>query len=69
MFADVNKDMLFINSEYVKPYILFNDNQYHTFKIIISDFNNNKVHASGTILNKDLPIIETVYDKNEQEIA
>ena len=46
LFADINKDMLFINPEYSKPYILFNDNKYHKFKMIISDFNNNKSYIS-----------------------
>ena len=29
----------------------------------ISDFNNNKVFVSGTVLNKKMPIIETIYDE------
>ena len=64
LFSGVNKEMLFINPEYSAPYILFEDNKYHEFKIIISDFNNNKVYASGTILNKKLPIIYTVHDQD-----
>lgn len=62
LFADVNKDMLFINPEYSESFIAFNDNQYHDFKIIISDFNNNKIHASGTVLNKILPVIQTIHN-------
>ena len=56
--------MLFINPEYSMRYIIVDDYKYHDFKIIISDFNNNKVHASGTILNKNLPIIQTIYNEN-----
>ena len=62
LFADANQNMLFVNSEYSKSYILFNDSKYHEFEIIISDFNNNKVHVSGTILNKPLPLLETIYN-------
>ena len=62
LFADINKNMLFINPDYSEPYILFDDNEYHDFKIIISDFNNNKVYASGTVLNKNMPILKTTYD-------
>ena len=36
--------------------------KYHTFKIIVSDFNNNKVYASGVILNKEVPIIKTIHN-------
>ena len=56
--------MLFINPEYSDSYTIFKDNGYHDFKIIISDFNNNKTYASGTFLNKNLPIIETVHNDN-----
>ena len=62
LFSDVNKNMLFINPKYASEYVFFQDNDYHEFKIVISDFNNNKVFASGTILNKKLPIINTIHD-------
>ena len=68
LFSDMNKDMLFINNKYSEPYILFDDNGYHDFKIIISDFNNNKIHVSGTILNKKLPILETTLHDNNSII-
>ena len=64
LFSGINKEMLFINPEYSIPYILFGDNKYHDFKIVISDFNNNKVYASGTILNKKMPIIYTKHNQN-----
>ena len=67
LFSNVNKEMLFINSKYSDPYILFDDNNYHEFKIIISDFNNNKVYASGTILNKKMPILHTLHEGNHIE--
>ena len=64
LFCDINKEMLFIHPKYSNEYILFEDNSYHDFKIIISDFNNNKTHVSGTILNKRVPILETIYEDN-----
>ena len=36
-FSDVNKNMLFINPKYASEYVFFQDNDYHEFKIVISD--------------------------------